>query len=299
MLLTGASGFIGRAVARRLMARGLRLKVVSRSPAKIAGLFDCVVPLPEGGDLETWRQLLEGVTHVVHCAGIADTDAKTPHALYSKVNASLTVELASAAASCIAGKFVFLSSIRAAMDQTRPRFSARDFYGESKMEGERGVRAAFGENGRFTILRPVMVYGVGVRGNFGSLLRLARMPLPLPLAGLSARRSLLELNACAEAVEHALFSQATNGGIYALSDSGPLTLAEIVAALRRGAGQKPNLFFMPPALLSIPFHLLGKQEAWRRLTCTVVADPSDFAATGWQPVEDSSGKLEALARSLE
>jgi UDP-glucose 4-epimerase len=306
ILITGAGGFIGSAVSHRFSSHGHHVRASSRNPAAVAGRFDEIAAMPPvGSDAQAWDTLLDGVTHVVHCAGIAHAGGGVPEAVYWDANVRLTAELASAAAARIPGKFIFVSSIRAVCGPTfdgvvtaTTKPNPQGAYGRSKLEAERQVRNAFNATGRFTILRPVLVYGPGAKGNLSALLRLARLPLPLPLAGLSAKRSLLDLKACAAAVEHVVFSPRTNGATYLVSDCNPLSTTQIVAAFRRGLGRRVGLFAVPPALLSALFGAIGKQQAWRRLSGSLVADPSELAATGWRPVNDSAAGLEHIASRI-
>lgn len=303
VLITGASGFIGAAVARRLAQRGYAIRAVSRHPARHARSFADIRPLP-GADVGegAWQTHLAGIDHVVHCAGIARADGAREEEAYRAANERLTATLARAAAQTIPGRFVFLSSIFAVagppapeiVDETTP---PRPYgaYGRSKRNAEEHVRAAFGDR-RAVILRPVAVYGRGATGAFSALAGLAKLPLPLPLAALSARRSLLDVEACAEAVAHAIATRQAGGAVYTVCDRHALTIPQIVSALRRGYGRRVALFPVPTAVLAAAARLAGRGDAWRRLSGDLVADPSALAATGWKPVEDSAARIERLAR---
>lgn len=300
LLITGASGTIGGAVGRALVEDGFEVLALSRDPERIADRFHEVARMPApGAGADAWAPLLEDVSDVIHCAGIADAAAEGEEALFT-VNAGLAQELAAVAASRISGKFVLLSSVRAVAGAAHgsiidgnSRPAPQDGYGRSKLAAETAVRAAFRNRGRFTILRPAPVYGGKPRGNLGTLLRLAA--LPLPLGGLTARRSLLDLEACVAAVRHVLSRPETDGRAYLVSDRHALTIAEIVGALRSGLDRSPHLPALPEPLLHALFVLLGRRQSWERLAGNLVVDPGDLAATGWQPAPDTAARLSRFA----
>lgn len=303
VLLTGAGGFVGRAVGARLAAAGYAVRAVSRRPQSLAGLHDDVVALPaDPVSAQVWAPLLAGVDHVVHCAGIAHATAGIAGAAYRAANAELTGALARAAAATIRGRFVFVSSIRAMagpvsetvlQDDTPPE--PRDDYGRSKLEGERLVATAFAGGGRYTILRPVLIYGPGAKGNLGALARLAALPVPLPIAGLCAKRSLLDVDSLADAILVLLALEGPATGPFIACDRRPISVAGIVAAMREGSGRRPMLFAVPEALLAAPFRLAGRGEAWRRLTGALVARADGLETLGWRPAEDTTGRIARYA----
>lgn len=293
VLITGASGMIGGAVGAALVDEGRQVRALSRRPDRLAGIFRDTAPMPApGAGADAWQPLLEGVSGIVHCAGIADAaDADGEQALFD-VHVRLSQDLAAATARHPRAKLVFLSSIHAAAH-------APDAYGRSKLEAENAIRSAFAAGGRFTILRPAPVYGGRqARGNLGRLLRLAALPLPLPLGGLSARRSLLALDACVRAVDHVLSHARTDGDTYPVSDAHALTVAEILTALRHGLGRRPMLYPLPAPLLGRLAALAGRSADWERLAGSLVADPSRLAATGWRPEPDTAGRLARFAAGI-
>ena len=117
----------------------------------------------------------------------------------------------------------------------------------------------------FTILRPVLIYGPGVKGNFARLMELARKPWPLPLGLCRNRRSLLARRNLIDAVHFAVASSAAKGETYVVADPAPLTLAEIVTALRAGEGRRAGLLPVPPGLIALATRTLGRAEEWQRL----------------------------------
>lgn len=303
VLLTGAGGFVGKVVGDRLLCAGFAVRAVSRRSETLATIYHDLAALPDKPtDAAAWVPLLHGVDHVVHCAGIAHATASIPRETYQAANADLTGALARAASKTIGGRFVFVSSIRAMagpvadavlLDTTTPQ--PVDAYGRSKLDGERLVAEAFASGGLHTILRPVLIYGPGVKGNLAALTRLAALPVPLPIAGLVAKRSLLDVEALADAILLLLAEERPATGPFVVSDRAPVTVADIVSALRQGHGRKPGLFAVPDGLLAAPLRLAGRGAAWRRLTGPLVARPDGLQALGWRPAEDTAERIARYA----
>ncbi len=202
------------------------------------------------------------------------------------MNRDATLHLARSAAGR-AQRLVFLSSIRA---QSGPTAEFRltesepprptDAYGRSKLAAEEGLAAS---GIPWVGLRPVVVYGPGVRGNMGALLELARLALPLPLGGLRSPRSVVSIENLAEAVAFSLPGDSPAVGPLIVADPEPTTLAALVAAMRAALGRGPGLFAVPEGLAETALSVLGKGEAWARLSGSLAADPARLISLGWRP----------------
>jgi nucleoside-diphosphate-sugar epimerase len=302
VLVTGASGFVGRAVVAALAADGDEVRAAVRH-APVVPLLDGVAVALHGDLTEPvdWAPLLAGIDTVVHLAGIAHAGPGIAEERYDKVNHRATAALANAACAAGVARFVFASSIRAQTapaadhvvtegDEPRPT----DPYGRSKLAAERAVERS---GVPFTILRPVLVYGPGAKGNLRALMRLAALPLPLPFGALTARRSLLSLVNLAAAISFVLRHGACAGETYVVADPAPVTIAEIVAALRHGMGKNPGLVAVPPALLRLALTAFGRGGNWEQINGTLVADPRKLAAAGWRAEADTRGSLAEMMRS--
>ena len=300
ILVTGASGFIGRALVAELANVGHSVRAAMRQPADIFHRSVEVIAVSDLTRPVEWHALLKNVETVVHLAGIAHAGPEIAEQTYDRVNRLATAELASAAKAIGIGHLVFMSSIRAQSGPASTRVLREtdvphptDAYGRSKLAAEDAVRTA---GVPFTILRPVLIYGPGVKGNFARLMELARKPWPLPLGLCRNRRSLLARRNLIDAIHFALASPAAKGETYVVADPTTLTLTEIVTALRAGEGRKPGLLPIPPALIALASRALGHAEEWQRLGGTLVADPIKLMNAGWKPASDTRVSLAVLAR---
>lgn len=304
VLVTGASGFIGPHLVRHLAGRGWQVRAAARGvPHGLMqpGIEVCTLP-----DLAriVWRPLLSGISHVVHLAGIAHADKELPEATYMEINAVSVRNLAEAARSAGVKRVVFLSSVRA---QTGPASrmvinesqaaEPVDAYGRSKLAAEHALSEVLhGSATSWVTLRPVLVYGAGVKGNMKALFELAASPWPLPVGRLKARRSILSLGNLASAIHHSLESPMVANGTYLVADDGAVTVAEIVSALRHGLNRNPGTLPVPAFAVRTGLRLAGQRSAEQRLLSDLMVDTSAFKATGWQPVEDTRAALAAAIR---
>lgn len=298
VLVTGASGFVGRHLLGDLAAQGYRVRAAGRSTgAELPGVERAVIG--DLGESIDWRPLLDGVEHVVHGAGLAHADGALSEERYQRVNTQATLALARAAQAAGIRRFVFLSSIRAQSgpvsdhplseaDAPRPT----DAYGRSKLAAEQGLAELDLD---WVALRPVLVYGDGVKANMAALVRLARWPVPLPLGGLRAQRSLLALENLASAVAFALDAACPARRSYVVADPEPLSVAQMLAALREGLGRGPGLVAVPPALLRLAARLAGREAAYERIAGGLVASPAALLSAGWRPPVATKAGLARLA----
>jgi nucleoside-diphosphate-sugar epimerase len=302
VLITGASGFIGPHAVARLRAEGYLVRVAQRS-APVADGVELIVT----GDLTQpidWRPALDGVRHVVHLAGLAHAGPGLNEALYQRINTQATLELARAAQDAGVMRFVYLSSIKAQIgdvdsatlseiDEPRPG----DAYGRSKLAAEQELAALDLD---WVSLRPVLVYGPGVKANMAALLKLARLPVPLPLGELKAPRSLVAVENLAEAIIFALTAACPARRSFIVSDPEPISVAQMIAAMRRGLGRGPGLVPVPAGLLKLAAQIAGRGDAFAKLSGGLVARPDALLRAGWRPparTEQALARLAASARA--
>jgi len=303
--VTGASGFIGVELVTHLKASGYRVIVATRNPDQSGrnGLEWIRLPSPDE-PVEAFEHILEQVNHVVHLAAIHNPQFAVSADTYHTVNCVLAAKLARAAHKTISGKFVFVSTIRAqcgsvhegiALESDPPQ--PTDDYGRAKLAAETEVATTL-TRGNYTILRPVLVYGAGMKSNMAMLMKLAALPLPLPLNSLTGKRSLLDRGALCRAIIHCLNEAGTDGGTFIVSDRTPLTIPEIVAATRRGLGRNPNLFSCPPWILNIAARMTGQGDRRKRLNSDLVASSAKLQSTGWDAVDNPARRIEELSSAL-
>jgi nucleoside-diphosphate-sugar epimerase len=300
--LTGATGFIGRHLLRELPKRGYRVRVLLRRPTMLPAEASGAVV----GDLAAPRNManaLADVDAVIHSAGLAHAMSGLPEDDYRAINTDATIGLARAAARAGARRFVFLSSIRAQCGPVADAVLTEDLapqptdaYGRSKLEAEAGL-AQVGID--WAALRPVLVYGPGVKGNMAALMKLAQLPVPLPFAALSGRRSLLSVDNLVDAIDLVLRLSEPLKRPLIVADPEPLRLPDMIAAMRRGLGRSAGLVPVPPVVLQSVLRLLGRGEIYDRLAGSLVASPAALVGLGWRPPVATPAGLEALARNAK
>jgi nucleoside-diphosphate-sugar epimerase len=300
LALTGGTGFIGQHLLRELTKRGYHVRVLLRRPTMLPA--DCTSAVI--GDIarpQNMASALADVDAVIHSAGLSIAASGRPEDDYRVLNVEATIGLARAAQRAGARRFVFISSIRAQAgasdarvltEQIEPR--PTDAFGRSKLAAEQSL-ADVGID--WVALRLATLYGPGVTGNMARFIRLARSPLPLPFGAVTARRSLLSLDNLAAAVDCVLKTDGPLRRPLITADPQPLTVGEMIAALRRGLGRRPGLLPVPPSLLAAALRAIGRAEAYERLAEPLVVDPSALLRLGWTPPVATAAGLEQLMRN--
>ena len=297
--LTGATGFIGRHLLRELPKHGFRPRVLLRRPSAVQ--LDCASAVI--GDLARPQNMAEALADadaVIHSAGIAHTMSGVPEDDYRLLNTESTIALARAAQRAGVRRFVFLSSIRAQCGPVVDRVQAEsleprptDPYGRSKLAAEQGLAQLDLD---WVALRPTSVYGPGVAGNIATLMRLARLPYPLPFGGLRAPRSLSSIDNLAAAVACVLTVPQPLRRPLIVADPEPVTLADMIAAMRHGLGRRPGLVAVPAPLLRAACRAMGQTQRYHRAVGPLVADASALRNLGWAPSVATKAGLAALMR---
>jgi UDP-glucose 4-epimerase len=295
VLLTGATGLVGRHVLATLLSRGHRLRLAVRDPARLVDLPQTArenIEIATVGDLAEapLGPALAGIETVVHVAGLAG--GAFPAASFTRANVVATERLCSAARAAGVRRFVQVSSIMALTDNCAPAIVRDDappapgtVYGRSKLAAEAPV-AALGAEILAVVLRPPLVIAPDAGGNWRRLMRLAATRLPLPFASAGEKRSYIAADDLAEAIAAVVACDATptTSGAYLVSSPPSLSLPEVIGALRRGMRQGPGLFPASVEWLSAAGKLVGARAAVDSLFGRLELDGSRFEETfGFHP----------------
>lgn len=291
-IVTGARGFLGRAVVGALIRDGCDVVTASRS----------IAPISPAASHATNEALLAGdvMTRgdvVLHLAGIAHRGARETE--LREANVAFTARLAEVAARASIARFVFASSVKAAAEETHAAPLREDRVAEPTTAYGRAKRAAEEELARrqdfnWVALRLPLVHGPEARANMAALLRLAASPAPAPFAGLDNRRSVIATSAAAAALIAAARQHEKPGGIFYVADRPALSTAEIFTALREGLGRAPNL------ISAAPFAPLYRVGPLRMLATSLAVDDTRFRAAyalGPENMIDSAAALCETARA--
>ncbi|WP_011582499.1 MULTISPECIES: NAD-dependent epimerase/dehydratase family protein [Chelativorans] len=293
ILVTGATGFIGRHLVPVLLKRGHEVVEVGRRTYESAGRF---VAVGDIGPTTDWSPALGGVDAVIHLAGLAHRE-DADEAMFFSVNDAGTRRLAEAAQAAGAKVLVALSSIAAREAEQNPQKA--NAYGRSKLASEAHARS-FAEGGGVSIvLRPPLVYGHDAPGNWRKLQRLAASGFPLPFGAVRNRRSICSVgnlcSAIAAAVEAGL--NGTGNGVYEIADREVVSLADILAWLREGMGRPIRLLPVPAGMLGAVADLAGKQKLKTALLEDLTLDPSSFMRVfAWSPPDHAEEAIRLSGR---
>jgi nucleoside-diphosphate-sugar epimerase len=267
VVVTGASGFIGKHLCGTLAAAGHEVLA---------------------------RDALKGADALVHLANIAHRAADV--AELRRVNVAASAALAEDARAAGVRRFLYLSSLKVHGERSSAGplaeaspLAPEDAYGRSKLEAERALKAVSGDM-ELAVLRPPLVYGPGVKANFLALMRAIARGWPLPFASIRNRRSLLYVGNLCDAILCCITAPQAAGREFLLSDGAPVSTPQLCAALGEALGRPATLFAFPPAVLRL-------SQAGRSLTSSLEVDDSAIRRTlGWQP---PSGFEEGIRRTAE
>ncbi|MCY9821481.1 NAD-dependent epimerase/dehydratase family protein [Aeromonas media] len=273
VLVTGANGFVGKAVCEHLLGLGMNVKGAVRS----SPLVSYQVQAPSLTADANWTAQLQQVDVVVHCAArvhvMSDT-ATDPLEAFRAVNTEGTLTLARQAADAGVKRLIFISSIKVNGEHTEPgkpfdenvQSPPKDPYGCSKYEAEQGLMALAKECGMaVTIIRPPLIYGEGVKANFASMMTWVRKGIPLPFARLNNARSLLALPNLCDFIAHVMVHPGAVNQIFLVADPVAVSTSQLLAAIADAERVACRLFYLPPGVMKGLGRCLGIDAKLQRI----------------------------------
>lgn len=308
ILLTGASGFVGGRLVERLVQSGFPVVAALRDPGNC-----CLVSAPTVvvGDLlpcTDWAEALSSVNVVIHAAArvhVMNERAADPLGEFRRANVEGTLQLARQAAKAGVRRFIFISSIKVNGEGTGNDPYAADEpptpldpYGISKMEAEQGLRSLASDTDmEVVIIRPVLVYGPGVKANFRSMMNWLNKGVPLPLGAVQNKRSLVALDNLVDLIVTCIDHPAAANQTFLVSDGEDLSTTELLQRMGRALGKPARLLSVPLPLLLAGAALLGKREVAQRLCGSLQVDITKTRKLlGWEPpvtVDEAMSKTAA------
>lgn len=290
ILVTGASGFIGSHLTKEMTRSGLAVRGVTRGTAP--GL----TTISSYGPEMDWSYCLEGVDTVVHLAArvhVMRETASDPLSLFREANVTATINLARQAATVGVGRFVFVSSIKVNGERTEPGkpFTAddppnpQDPYGISKAEAEAALMALGAETGmEITIVRPPLVYGPGVRGNFRSLMKWAASGMPSIFVAVKNKRSFVHVANLCDLLITVLDHPGAANQVFLVSDGHDLSTHELFLSIKSRSNSKIESIPMPILGLNLIGKISGRSQFVARLTENLQIDICKTCTTlSWRP----------------
>lgn len=303
VLVTGASGFVGRALCPAIRQAGHSLRMAVRDAGVSEG--EACFGVGQISGRTDWSKCLKDIDVVIHLAArvhVMKADPVEALEASMEINARGTERLAKQAAASGVKRFIYLSSIKVNGECTTDvPFTEdsipmpQDAYAVSKLHAELALKqVAEGSGMEFVILRPPLIYGPGVKANFFNLIKLVDSGLPLPFAKLENRRSLLYIGNLVDAIAVCVDHPAAAGQTFLLSDGEAISTPALVRKLGNALGRPDRLWPMPLALMSSLMRLLGKSSAFDRLTQSLVIDDGRFVKMlGWQPPHSQTEGIQA------
>lgn len=278
ILVTGASGFIGKSLCDELKIRGV--KYIPLYSGRVNGYLE---QDPQGGfvgrfdGVTDWSSVLERATCVIHCASVQSNGRSEGKSIDLSVLRNLLIQSKLSRVK----KFIYLSSVKAVGETTEPgavisvatRALPSTAYGRMKLASEELVSQILaGTSIQYVLVRPPVVYGAGVKGNFRLLLSLIKSRFPLPLAGIDNKRSMISVVNLVDFLILCARSPAADNQTFLVSDGYDLSTTQILEKLACFLGEREILFSCPPVIIELGCRLLGKSGIYQRLFENLVID---------------------------
>jgi len=292
ILVTGASGFVGHHLIKELKLQNFYVVCLGRN--RPLSLHDEFYSVSNSNDVNSWQKALKGCDVVVHLAArthVMTERSANPLDEFRKVNVESTRCLAELATRAGVKRFVYVSSVKVNGEQTNRPFTElddpkpQDAYGVSKYETELALHKVSAEtNMEMVIVRPPLVYGAGVKGNFAQMIKVLAKGFPLPFASVKNLRSLIYVENLVDALILCAQHPAAVGQTYLVSDGEDVSTPDLLRKLSTALGKRAKLLPCSPVCLRLAGRLIGKSEQINRLLGSLQVDTSKISRElGWEP----------------
>ena len=290
--ITGANGFVGKALNLYLQERAIETVLLSRKQNIIHGQ-QCIVS--DYSDIKKMQSQLLGVDVVVHLAGLAHQD-EGAYSLqeYIEANVNATKVIAESAKKAKVNRFIYISSIAVNGEGTEKykAYAESDlpnpvsYYGKSKYMAEKVIKSIL-ENSTtdYVIFRPTLIYGPNCPGNFRKLILITRYISILPFGGLKNKRSLIYIDNITDAIFHTLSLPVVANEIFIVSDKESYSVKEIIEIMMQEKfGKKAINFYIPIVIFEVLSKFFGIYHMWRKFSTELVVDSNKLTTKlHWQP----------------
>lgn len=295
ILVTGASGFIGRHLCGALQTHDFSFRPIVRTPSSIIKNSESIA-LGDINAVTNWHEALIGIDTIIHLAArvhVMNETTSDPWAEFRATNVDATVNLAKQAIQAGIKRFIFVSTIKVNGEETHHQPftpfdipAPLDFYGQSKLEAEIALQKLAQESGlELVIIRSPLVYGPHVRANFYKLMQITKMGLPLPFRGVDNRRSMVAIDNLVDLLITCIDHPAAANQIFLVSDGDDLSLSRLIQLIAKAMNQGIWLLPAPIKLIQMLAALTGKSAAINRLFGSLQVDISHTKKTlNWQPL---------------
>jgi len=310
VLLTGSSGFVGSALQQRLIIDGNHVLTIAVRKVKKQSDNVCTVKVDDLKATTDWKNALKDIDVVIHAAArvhVMNDSATDPLTEFRKVNVEGTLNLARQAVEAGVKRFIFISSIKVNGEATEldhpytedSKPNPIDPYGISKYEAEQGLlKLAETTSLEVVIIRPTLVYGENVKGNFRSLMKWTNKGIPLPIAGIKDNlRSLVSLNNLTDFVITCIDHPNAKNEVFLVADDDDISTADLLDEIAKGLGVKNKAVNIPPQLINRTAAALGKSGVAQRVSGSLQVDISKSKnLLGWKPKHSVSESIQETAK---
>ena len=285
--VTGANGFVGSTLVSRLVHDGIPVTAFARVPSMMpcsAGMN--IREFPDLDRSSDFSDITRDIDVLIHCAArvhVMNDSSADPLSVFLNANFEATVNLARSAAKAGVVRFIFISSIKVNGDTTKEGEpfteqcfpTTQDPYGISKYRAEKELIKIAEQTGmEVVIIRPVLVYGPGVKGNMSRLIKLVRKKWPLPFGSVDNKRSMIGITNLVDLIIICLDHPSARNQIFLASDGNDRSLSQILRCLSDVSGSRSMTFRFPARVLKYFLYFIGKRDIADRLLGSLQVDIS-------------------------